>query len=172
MVASLRTDEHAGRQERAEELFRAHAPAVLAYAMRRGVRPADAEDIVAETFLVCWRRLDVVPDSAVPWLLGVARRVSANHLRAERRRLALRNKVLQAAAQESRLTSGHDSTYAGSALAACQRLRLNERQLWELVALEDLTYEEAGRRMGCSPEAFRSRLRRSRARLQALMLCR
>lgn len=33
--------------------------------------------MVAETFLVAWRRLDELPDEAKPWLLGVARRVLA-----------------------------------------------------------------------------------------------
>jgi len=32
------------------------------------------EDVVAETFLVAWRRLDDIPAEARPWLLGVARK--------------------------------------------------------------------------------------------------
>jgi RNA polymerase sigma-70 factor, ECF subfamily len=30
------------------------------------------DDIVSETFLVVWRRLDDVPESPLPWLLAVA----------------------------------------------------------------------------------------------------
>src|SRR2546423_158376 len=46
---------------RFEALFHQHADAVLAYAIRRS--DADtAEEVVAETFAVAWRRLDVVPD--------------------------------------------------------------------------------------------------------------
>jgi RNA polymerase sigma-70 factor (ECF subfamily) len=64
------------RQERFERLFREHGDAVYRYAVRRD--PGAAEDVVAEAFLVAWRRLDDVPRGAeLPWLLGVARRPSA-----------------------------------------------------------------------------------------------
>lgn len=75
------------RRVRFTDLFdRTHAP-LLAYAVRRVADPADAADVVAETFLVAWRRLDDVPagEAARPWLYGVARRVLANHYRGERR---------------------------------------------------------------------------------------
>jgi len=78
-------------EERFAALFnRTHRP-LLAYAVRRVTNPADAADIVAETFLVAWRRLDEVPpgEQARPWLFGVARRVLANYYRGEHRRLAL-----------------------------------------------------------------------------------
>src|SRR6476469_3060928 len=69
--------------------------ALLGYAVRRVADPADAADIVAETFLVAWRRLDDVPAGAEarPWLFGVARRVLANHYRGERRRHALADRL-------------------------------------------------------------------------------
>jgi RNA polymerase sigma-70 factor, ECF subfamily len=78
-------------EERFAALFdRTHRP-LLAYAVRRVADPADAADIVAETFLVAWRRLDEVPpdEQARPWLFGVARRVLANYYRGEHRRHAL-----------------------------------------------------------------------------------
>ena len=71
-----------------ERLFRAHLPAVRAYARRR-IDATTAEDVVAETFVVCWRRLDDVPDDPLPWLLGVARRCLANRRRSDDRRSAL-----------------------------------------------------------------------------------
>ena len=37
--------------------------------------PEAVDDIVSETFLVVWRRLDDVPEPALPWLLIVARNV-------------------------------------------------------------------------------------------------
>ncbi|WHP17872.1 RNA polymerase sigma factor [Cellulomonas sp. ES6] len=81
--------------ERFAALFeRTHRP-LLAYALRRVSDPADAADVVAETFLVAWRRLDDVPagEAARPWLFGVARRVLANHYRGERRRDALADRL-------------------------------------------------------------------------------
>ena len=61
--------------ERFEILFRTHYGAIHAYARRR--LPERADDIVADTFFVAWRRLDDVPRDALPWLYGVARRVAA-----------------------------------------------------------------------------------------------
>src|SRR5579875_424258 len=82
------------RRARFEQLFAANHRAVHAYVRRRA--PAAVDDVVADTFLVAWRRLDTVDDDALPWLLGVARRQVANHLRAQRRRdaLTLRLKLL------------------------------------------------------------------------------
>src|SRR3954467_6014881 len=68
--------------------YRDHARDVLAYAVRRAASAEDAADVVAETFLVAWRRDADVPRGAGArlWLYGVARRTLANQLRGERRR--------------------------------------------------------------------------------------
>jgi RNA polymerase sigma-70 factor, ECF subfamily len=57
------------RDEKFEGLFRENYAAVRAYALRRA-SPELAQDVVAETFLVAWRRLDDVPGDALPWLYG------------------------------------------------------------------------------------------------------
>jgi DNA-directed RNA polymerase specialized sigma24 family protein len=49
-------------QVRFGQLYRDQARAILAYALRRIEDPEDAADVVAETFLVAWRRLDAVPE--------------------------------------------------------------------------------------------------------------
>jgi hypothetical protein len=54
-----------------DELFTACHSDVLAYIVRR-TSLANAEDVLAETFLVAWRRADRVPKDPLPWLLGVA----------------------------------------------------------------------------------------------------
>ena len=55
--------------------------------MRRGAG-ANADDVVSETFLVAWRRLEAIGEDPLPWLLGVARRVLSNARGGERRRVA------------------------------------------------------------------------------------
>src|SRR6478672_7119633 len=73
----------ATREARFEELFARTRSALMGYAVRRVGDPADAADVVAETYLVAWRRLDEVPpgEETRLWLFGVARRVLANHQR-------------------------------------------------------------------------------------------
>src|SRR5688500_7703162 len=86
----------ATREERFEGLFRENYPAVRAYALRR-TSGDGAQDAVAETFLVAWRRLDEVPSDALPWLYGVARRVLANQRRTTDRGAALERRLAGAA---------------------------------------------------------------------------
>ena len=73
----------ADRAERFEQMFDSHAARVYAYAARRS-SPDVANEVVGETFLVAWRRLDDVPPDPLPWLLNVARKVLANVRRKSR----------------------------------------------------------------------------------------
>lgn len=52
-------------QAQFERLYRAYADRVHAYALRR-TTPSAADDVVAEVFLVVWRRLPQVPDEPLP----------------------------------------------------------------------------------------------------------
>jgi hypothetical protein len=83
------------RQRRFEVVYAAHRGPVLGYVLRRTGNPDDAADVIAETFLTAWRRLDEIPrdPQARLWLYGVARRVLANHHRGERRRSALADRL-------------------------------------------------------------------------------
>lgn len=69
---------------RFEQIYEEHREAVRAF-IRRRAPEAVVEDVVSETFLVCWRKLDRVPDEPLPlpWLYAVARKTLAN----QRRRL-------------------------------------------------------------------------------------
>src|SRR5215208_4199867 len=69
-------------------LFRSHHAVVRRYVTRRAW-PDAVDDIVAETFLAAWRRLDDVPADALPWLLRTAANCLANHRRAATRGAAL-----------------------------------------------------------------------------------
>ena len=75
-------------------MYEPHAKSVAGYALRR-FGADDAGDVVAEAFLVAWRRLaDVPPEPETrPWLIGVARHVSANQARGNRRRNELGRKL-------------------------------------------------------------------------------
>jgi len=40
------------------------------------------QDVISETCLIAWRRLDALPDAPLPWLYETARRLLANQRRA------------------------------------------------------------------------------------------
>jgi RNA polymerase sigma-70 factor, ECF subfamily len=138
-----------------------HTPAVLAYALRRASRD-DAADVVAETFLVAWRRLDDVDEgTALPWLYAVARNVLLSQQRATRRQQAIAERVAAGSPDAEETPSG--SPRVLDALAALSEA---EREVLMLAAWEELSSSEAARVLGCSATAYRIRLHRARRRLR------
>jgi RNA polymerase sigma-70 factor (ECF subfamily) len=154
------------RDETFESLFGDHYAAVRAYALRRA-RPEAAQDVVSETFLVAWRRLDDVPDDALPWLYGVARRVLANQRRSEGRGAALERRL---AGAETTASPPDPADRVGEnelIRVALGRLPERSREALILVAWHGLTGARAARAAGCSRAAFAVRLHRARGRLEA-----
>jgi RNA polymerase sigma-70 factor (ECF subfamily) len=141
-----------------EELWHACHRQVLAYALRRS-DPETAEEVVAETFVVAWRRLDRIPEAPLPWLLAVARRVLANQRRAARRRGALVERMTVEAS--TRTGDGPDEV---SALTALAELSERDREALLLHAWEGLDNRQAATVMGCSVSAYSVRLHRARRR--------
>jgi RNA polymerase sigma-70 factor (ECF subfamily) len=108
--------------DRFRRLFAATERELLAYVLRRVDRAEDAADVVAETFLVAWRRLDKIPpgDEARLWLYGVARRQLANQRRGRLRRSRLADRLraeLPAAVAGARSPEDHRVAAVHAALA-------------------------------------------------------
>ncbi|MCU1670304.1 MAG: polymerase subunit sigma-24 [Blastococcus sp.] len=150
-----------------DRLWLEHAPAVLRYA-RRHVLPDEVEDVVAETFVVAWRRLDEVPPYGLPWLLGVARHVSANVRRSRRRRAALSDRIADNS-QDDADVSWPEPVQDDPVTTALRRLPDADRELLTLIAWDGLSHEEAAAAVGCSKGALKVRLHRARRRLVALL---
>jgi RNA polymerase sigma factor (sigma-70 family) len=151
-------------------LYREQGRAVLAYALRRVANREDAADVVAETFLIAWRRLAEVPIDAGArlWLYAVARRVIANLHRTERRRTRLGRRLAESL-QTELATHPPPGGEAAEALRAIAGLGDEDRELLLLVSWEELSPGEAAKVLGISSLAARSRLHRARRRLRALM---
>lgn len=45
---------------------------------RRGLNGTDADDLMAETHEIRWRRADRIPADPMPWLYGIARNLLRN----------------------------------------------------------------------------------------------
>jgi RNA polymerase sigma-70 factor (ECF subfamily) len=153
------------RTERFEALFAAHHREVHRYALRR-VEPVIAEEIANETFLVCWRRLDRVPDPALPWLYATAGKLLANH-----RRGVMRNTRREQAVAGERPMSARDPAERfaerDAALRAFLTLGEKDREALRLVAWERLSLADAARAAGVSRAAYAMRVHRARRRLAA-----
>src|SRR5438067_7570827 len=142
---------------RFHEIYERHREDVTLYVRRRAAADA-VEDLVAETFLVCWRKLDEVPKEALPWLYAVARKTLANHYRA-------------AAPRElpDQMPPGEDAFLPierdGVLADAFARLSESDREVLRLVAWEQLSVRAAARALDCSQVACRVRFHRARRRL-------
>jgi RNA polymerase sigma-70 factor, ECF subfamily len=155
-------------QDRFTALYQANHGAVLRYASRR-TDPDTARDVVAETFLVAWRRLAEVPadpGQAGPWLYGVARRALANSDRSRRRSQHLAARMLH--------EGGSSGQAPDPAEAVAERARLRQaldclpeqdQETLRLVGWEELDLAGAAAVMGCSRSAMAVRLHRARRRM-------
>jgi RNA polymerase sigma-70 factor (ECF subfamily) len=151
--------------ERFESMYDACAHRVYAYALRHCGRD-DADDVVSETFAAAWRRIEVVPQTPLPWLLVTAGNVIRNRRRADLRRSHLTANLAHVHEPD---TAGVDEMVAERAhlLAALERLSGLEREALLLVAWDGLDPRGAAEVARCAPRAFRARLARARARLAA-----
>lgn len=147
---------------RFEMLFRGHAGAVRTYVCRR-CRADEADDVVADVFVIAWRRLDDVPDDPLPWLLGVARKVLANRRRGEARHHALLGRV-RSEPLEAMPAWGAQSDFGESVLRVLSRLRESDREALLLIGWEGLGVAQAAVVLGVSPNTFAARLSRARRR--------
>jgi RNA polymerase sigma-70 factor (ECF subfamily) len=157
-------------QARFSRLYREQCRSILAYALRRVEDREDAADVVAETFLIAWRRLDEVPIDAGArlWLFAVARRVIANLHRTERRRGRLGRRLAESLRTEL-ATHPAPCGRAAEVLQAMTGLSDEDRELLLLVSWEGLSPGKAAKVLGISSLAARSRLHRARHQLRALL---
>ncbi|HZO04974.1 MAG TPA: RNA polymerase sigma factor [Solirubrobacterales bacterium] len=153
-------------EARFAQLYRAHEREILRYALRRSSDPEDAADVVAETFLVAWRRLGDVPlgDEARLWLYATARRVLANHKRGIGRRTRLAERLRE---ELRRQLPVEPKAERRGVLAALAGMEEADRELLMLVGWEELAPSQAAQVLGISTMAARTRLHRARRRLRA-----
>jgi RNA polymerase sigma-70 factor, ECF subfamily len=156
-----------GERAAEEQLYRRHAPAVLALATRLLRRSADAEDVAQDAFVSAFERLSQLSEPALfrRWLLRIA--VSHAHRRFRRQKL-LRVLGLDRSSDDASL-----SHLALPGLAAEQRaelaridqalaqLAVADRSAFVLRYVEGYELSEAAELSGCSLATFKRRLKRA-----------
>jgi RNA polymerase sigma-70 factor (ECF subfamily) len=152
-------------RQRLEALFTAHHAELMAFVRRRGA-DANAEDLVADTFIVAWRRLDDMPAGAErAWLFGVARRLMANARRGQQRGM----KAVERFAADAPSNPAVETGVSSELTAALASLRDADREVLTLAAWEELTPAEIGVVLGITPNAAAIRLHRARARFASVL---
>lgn len=156
------------RTARFDELFTEYSEKIFAYCRTRSRSSADAEDALAEVFLIAWRRLDDIPggDAARTWLYATARRVTANQFRAARRSASLLERL--SVWRDDPTSYDFTETDAASELVheALQSLRPIDREVLLLAEWEQLSSAEIATVTGCSYTSARGCLHRARKRFR------
>ncbi len=156
-------------EDRFARLVREHSPAVGNYLRRRlyPLTPSDLDDLVEETLVVVWRRLDSVPaDAELPWMLGVARNVLRNARRSKSRRSAFEATLSPASNEASAEEHVVADTSVRDALAA---LSDDDREVLLLNAWDGLDTHALGTYFVISTNAAAVRLSRAQSRFRELL---
>ncbi|WP_372728380.1 RNA polymerase sigma factor [Nocardioides sp.] len=161
--------ETVGRAEQRRARFEAIARELIDPLRRFLVRrtdPATADDVLADTLLVCWRRFDDLPADPLPWAYAVARGCLLNAERSARRqrRVAARVATLDPPVEAVEVPEADRGPDPGLAEAMAS-LRAEDAELLRLWAWEQLTVSEIATVLDITPNAAGVRLSRARRRL-------
>jgi len=155
------------------ELFDRHHASVLAFAQRLLTNPADAPDLVQETFLTASRAAASFEagSAAKPFLLGVAAQLA----RRRRRSFARLRSLLEAVARapvaprstpEDQLAESQELALLDAALG---RLSHEHREVVVMVHLGGLSGVEAAKALGIPAGTVWRRLHEARAELRSIV---
>ena len=156
-----------------EEIVRRHQRRAYAVALRIVRRHQVADDVVQEAFLRAWQSLGTFDLARPfgPWIARIAANLAINHVRSPQ-------------AREEELPEGHAEMPGvgvdplGHALegeaqrvlqSALRALPAEQRAVFVLRAVEDLSYREIAEALGLQVGTVMSRLHRARGKLAAAL---
>ena len=157
------------RDDRFRRLATEHTPAIANYLRRRlyPLTTSDLDDLVEETLIVVWRRLDDVPDDAeLPWMIGVARNVLHNARRARRRRQSMESSL---SAQGATPSAEAWVLASQSVRDAMQSLSRADRDLLMMHSWDGLDVQTIARVLKITEATTHVRLSRAQARFRHAM---
>jgi RNA polymerase sigma factor (sigma-70 family) len=159
--------------DRFEAIFDRHYETIRRYAQRR--LGADVgEEVASETFVEAFAhraRFEHDFSSARPWLLGIATNLIRHHARAERVHWnALKRVPWELEEDDASDVGGLDAQRRGPEIvAALEKLTSEDRDVFLLFALADLTYAEVAQAARIPVGTVRSRIHRVRRTLRELL---
>lgn len=159
------------RDERFRDLYSATYEPVVRFSRRRlGLEGwAGVDDVVAEAFLVAWRRLEEVPGregAALAWMYAVTRNCLLNARRSGQRHDALAVRIMTVSPPADSVEApGSEVDLRLDLAAAWQSLTAGDQEVLALVLFEDLSSRQAARVLGITAAGYRMRLSRARRAL-------
>jgi RNA polymerase sigma-70 factor (ECF subfamily) len=155
-------------EARFQQVYVEHADAVFTFVSRR-LASGDAEDLVADVFVVAWRRREQLPADPRGGLFGVARRLLSNSRRGEVRSAALFERL----SREPVSAANTDEVESRvSILSALETLDADDRDLLELLAWDGPTREQLAAVFGVNRGTIAVRIHRARRKLAVALAAR
>lgn len=156
---------------RLRSVFERHSSSILGYAIRRTRSTQDAADVLAETMVVAWRRVEEMPEEpeTILWLYGIARNVQLNLARGEVRRNRLSMKISHLVDEVVPPADEIQLENATDVRRALESLSENEREVLVLTAVEGLGPSEIASLLDMNASTIRTHLHRARESMRALL---
>jgi len=152
--------------DRFRRLATDYSPAIASYLRHRlyPLTPADLDDLVEETLIVVWRRIDDVPqDAELAWMIGVARNVLSNARRSRNRRRAMEASL----ADPMSAPSAESWVLASQAVRdAMESLSRSDRDILMMHSWEGMDGSSIAAVLSISESAANVRLSRAKARFR------
>jgi RNA polymerase sigma-70 factor (ECF subfamily) len=150
-----------------QTIYREHYPAIWRFLLHLGVRKSDVADVTHNVFLIAYRKLGTFEhrSSMRTWLCGIAFRVGRGFLKSSAVRLEVSDAdvgVTDTGSPDSSLEMSRHSGELALAERLLEALPAEQREVFVLHELEQMTGTEIAELMGTSLGTVRSRLRRAR----------
>lgn len=166
LLASL----NSGNQVALTALYERHRRPVFARSFIETGSRADAEEVLQDAFLLLWqkrRRIRLVGESALPWLLVTARNLARNQRRYQAHRAAVDLPVVLVDATTDPEYLAARNELAAVIDAALEALDPLDRQILHLCLVDGMSYLEAAERLQSTHATVRNRLSRARKSLRS-----
>lgn len=150
-----------------QQLIRRYAPLMRAYAIRLTGSTSDADDVLQETFIKAWEKIDTLnnPDKVKSWLMTLTSRKAIDLIRARKLTVDLDAAV---GTIHSGLTPEENAITDSQMIHLSEVLKtlpLEQQQVWVMREVGGSTYKEISDTLKISEATVRGRLARARATL-------
>jgi RNA polymerase sigma-70 factor, ECF subfamily len=178
----MSTQDRETRRSEFEQIALPLQPALLRMALSMTRHPADAADLVQETYYKAWRFFGAFREGSdcKAWLTAILRNAYINRYRRKQRRPTeiefdeWQDVDASYLAEHQRMPAPDDETVIGEYLSdevvdALDQLPKHFRDVVVLADVNSMSYQEVADRVGCPIGTVRSRLFRARAMLRRLL---
>lgn len=154
------------------EIYRDHVEYVWRALVHLGVGAADVEDVAHDVFLTVRHRLDSFEGRSAlrTWIYGICiRRASDYRSRAFRRRELLQDELPERGVEPAQLVHAESRELAVELARLLDGLRDEQREVFVLYEIEELSMKEVAQLVGCPLQTAYSRLHAARSAMRTLL---